>query len=122
MYNEKTEIIRCGGRCTNVVNCDNYYSMAGTLNAVTMDEVYPERSRGRKFLFPERSRRFTQSEAEGRKNLAHCIRKSGASAPLSDRIFFTLSGVEGLTLLEVEVINFCSLSEAEGRKNLAYCS
>jgi hypothetical protein len=57
-------------------------------------------------------------------------KKIRASAPLSDRIFFTLSvaegltlsEVEGLTLCEVEGINFCSLSGVEGRKNLSLSS
>ncbi len=37
----------------------------------------------------------TLSEVEGRKNLSHSSQKSGAPAPLSDRIFPALSGPKG---------------------------
>jgi hypothetical protein len=35
------------------------------------------------------------AESKERKNLSHAPRKSGASAPLSDRIFLALSEAEG---------------------------
>jgi hypothetical protein len=70
--------------------------MAGTLNVVTMDELYPERSRRLALSGVEGVNFCSLSGAEGRKNLAHCFRKSGASAPLSDRIFLALRGAEGV--------------------------
>jgi hypothetical protein len=70
--------------------------MAGTLNVVTMDELYPERSRRLALSGVEGVNFCSLSGAEGRKNLAYCTRKSGASAPLSDRIFPALSGAEGV--------------------------